>query len=313
MTPEQLEQQIQQEEARRAKTLTKLRLEKTLSTGVNVLTTPQLTGLDRINQTINTKVESLKSKAVTQLLVMGSDLGIEGLDTNNPITPTTCPSPQVLDKILSIRNNLGTEIENTAAYINIIDNSLNIVRDLLQGTITATTALTLLKTTTSLGVKFLPAAPGAVTALLSDLDDIKTLLTFKTDRTPKLPELKRAVDLGSTYISKASSTLSSILGLLSVIDQVLTFCGRNANLPGENTDSLVNKARVAGTENQLYKGFTFRFIEQPFSPTINRKIGQALNSQGIVLLQTEPSFTLDPQVLIQELKLIIDRDNLKAN
>ena len=39
----------------------------------------------------------------------------------------------------------------------------------------------------------------------------------------------------------------------------------------------------------------------------------ARNKQGIVLLQTEPSFTQDPKVLVEELKLIIDRDNLKAD
>lgn len=312
-TPEELEQQIKQEEAQRSKTLSKIRLEKALSVGVTVATTSQLTGLDKINQTINDKVESLKAKAISQLFTMGSDLGIEGLDTGNPITPSVCPSTQVLDRVLSTRNNLGTEIENTAVYVNIVDNSLNIVRDLLQGTITTATALTLLKTATSLGVKFAPTVPGAVTALLSDLDDIKTLITFKTDGTPKLPELKRAVDLGSTYISRASSILNTILGLLAVIDQVLAFCGRNANPNGENTDNLVNKAKVAGIEDQLYKGFAFKIVEEPFSPTVNRKIGQAVNSQGIVLLQTEPSFTIDPQVLIEELKFVIDRDNLKGN
>lgn len=312
-TPAQLEEQVKQEETQRSKTLSKIKLEKTLSVGVAVAAASQLTGLDKINQTINDKVESLKAKAVSQLFTMGSDLGIEGLDTGNPVTPSVCPSPQVLDRVLSIRNNLGTEIENTAVYVNIVDNSLNIVQDLLQGTITTATALTLLKTATSLGVKFTPTVPGAVTALLSDLDDIKTLITFKTDGTPKLPELKRAVDLGATYISQASSILNTILGLLAVIDQVLAFCGRNANPNGENTDNLLNKAKTAGIDDTLYKGFAFRIIEEPFSPTVNRKIGQALNSQGIVLLQTEPSFTVDGKVLIEELKLIIDRDNLKAN
>jgi hypothetical protein len=39
----------------------------------------------------------------------------------------------------------------------------------------------------------------------------------------------------------------------------------------------------------------------------------ARNKDGIILLQTPPSFTTKPQILIAELKLIIDNSDLKAN
>jgi hypothetical protein len=45
---------------------------------------------------------------------------------------------------------------------------------------------------------------------------------------------------------------------------------------------------------------------------VNRYRAVGKNQSGIVLIQTELSFTLEPQILINELKLIIDRDNLKA-
>ena len=50
----------------------------------------------------------------------------------------------------------------------------------------------------------------------------------------------------------------------------------------------------------------------PYTPTVNRYRAVGKNQSGIVLTQTDLSFTLDPQILINELKLIIDKDNLKA-
>ena len=65
---------------------------------------------------------------------------------------------------------------------------------------------------------------------------------------------------------------------------------------------------------QSYKGFTFEIVEVklPNDPTVTRRVGRALNTEGIIALETEPSFTQNTKVLIEELKLIIDRDNLKA-
>ena len=80
----------------------------------------------------------------------------------------------------------------------------------------------------------------------------------------------------------------------------------------KNLTAVVTTAENSNTDT-IYKGFTFEIVDKYFSPTLNQKIGQARNKQGIVLLQTEPSFTQDPKVLIEELKLIIDRDNLKAD
>ena len=183
----------------------------------------------------------------------------------------------------------------------------------MNGSITTLTALNILKTASSAATKFIPVVPGAITALLSDLDDVRTILTFKTDGNPRLPELKRAVDLGATYTSEASIAINSILTLLAFIDQVLAKCGQQLkNIPADILQ-LTEPVSSIGNTDLLYKGFTFEIVDKYFSPSLNRRIGQARNKQGIVLLQTEPSFTQDPKVLVEELKLIIDRDNLKAD
>ena len=65
-------------------------------------------------------------------------------------------------------------------------------------------------------------------------------------------------------------------------------------------------------DNSAYQGFIFKIEEVPFSPTVTRKKAVAYNQSGIALLETPLSFTANNQTLIDELKLIINRDNLKA-
>ena len=304
-TPEQLEKELQQQKLERSLVLDRIQLTRQLS---NTQSITELKGLDRINQTVLTKVESFKSKATQQILSLSRSLGIEGLTNPNPTLPNICPSPETLKQVLQTRDRLVADLQTVAVYINTVDRSLQVVSDLVNGTITTLTALNALKTATSIGTKFAPTVPGAVTALLADLDDIRTIITFNTDGSPRLPELKRGVDQGTQYVSIAAQTLNSIIAFLQLIDQVLQFC----NIQTQSISTELLPTTNLETES-TYKGFTFRIVEEPFTPTVNKKIGQALNKQGIVLLQTESSFTANPQVLIDELKFIIDRDNLKAN
>lgn len=316
MTAQELEQQRQQEAEVRAAEKRKSDLRNAFAIGSTVIAAASVfTPLDKINQTINTRIEDLKGKAISSLSSLATKLGISGLETGNPQLPNLCPSQAILDQVLAARNALGTDIENTAKYVNLIDLSLQTLTPIINATEGTVDIVSLLKTATSLASKFVPIIPGAAVALLSDLEDLKMNLTFKTDGTPKLPELKRGIQLGSQYISSAALILQSILALLKTIDLVLERCGKKPDKLGADVNTLLSTIKLAETSNiqSTYQGFTFAIVEKPFNNNLNQKIGQAKNSQGIVLLQTEPSFTQDPQVLIEELKLIINRDNLKAN
>lgn len=70
---------------------------------------------------------------------------------------------------------------------------------------------------------------------------------------------------------------------------------------------------VLGVE---YKGFTFSILEEDDPRFVvagnKRRYAVALDRSGFIALQSEPSFTLDPEVLIEELRLEIDKRRLEA-
>jgi len=314
ITPEQLEQQLQSDKIKRSTLTNKLGLQKAFSVEY-VQQSQSLKGLDRLNQQITAVTENIKAKAVTEIQSLSSELNIQNITSPSATPPDNCPTPEILRKVLLRRDNLMGDVESAASFVQIVGTILDNVTNVLTGTETTLQVLNILKTATATAIQAAPVVPGPVTTALSVFDDVRTLITFKADGTPKLTELKRALELGSNYSIQAGGSINKILQTVGIIDQTLVKCGQKPGKIGLETLNLASKgSRVSNNLFETsYKGFLFNVVNKPFSPTVNRTVGQATNSQGIVLLETEPSFTQNPQVLVEELKLIIDRDNLKAN
>lgn len=94
-------------------------------------------------------------------------------------------------------------------------------------------------------------------------------------------------------------------------------------LNGIDLSSAINLLRnPIGGENIFgdYKGFRFEIrTEENLGPNravvvngIKRKFAVAINSDNVVVVQSDYSFTQDPNDLIEQIKLIIDQRNLKA-
>ena len=95
--------------------------------------------------------------------------------------------------------------------------------------------------------------------------------------------------------------------LLQQFDKLILLCNPDVTL-----SEIPNLPIETTTPDNTYQGFTFQIETVAFSLTVNQLRALALNQFGIPVLESELSFTTNPQTLIDELKLIIDRDNLKA-
>jgi hypothetical protein len=122
----------------------------------------------------------------------------------------------------------------------------------------------------------------------------ETLDTLGTNITPTPQEIINAQNILKIELTPFSEDINNISLLLNPIENKETTSGNEEG--GENN----------------YNGFIIQIEEIPFNDKIIRKRAIGLNKNGIKLIQTELSFTTNPQTLIDELKFIIDRDNLKA-
>lgn len=118
-----------------------------------------------------------------------------------------------------------------------------------------------------------------------------------------------------SFIATIQYERSRLLPLNNVLEQADA-----QNLTPEEVKDLLNTALtnngLGPVEGVVYSGFTFS-IEEENNPKFvvagnKRRYAVALDRSGFVVLQSTPSFTLDPNVLIEELKLEIDKRNLEA-
>ena len=305
------------------------RLKKQQETELAVVKTPpsNQTGDLKIIQLILNKGKSLVASLIPVILSQAKQLGITNLGQANEKLPDVCPSQEVLDKVLNIRNSLVTSLNSSSESIQTLGITISGLATLADVQTLLVNTLSITKTGASLAAKVLPIVPGAVPALLSDLEDLKNSILFTATGGPKLERITSVLNSGTLSLANVNQQLIKIINLLNSIDSVLKKCNPDVELTSLNsalldlqsvttqsattTTPVVDPTLQPSTNN--YKGFILEIQESQFSENLVQKIGVAKNASGIILLKTSPSFTNNPQTLIEELQFIINRDNLKAN
>jgi hypothetical protein len=229
-----------------------------------------------------------------------------------------CADQATIDKIIQQRNLIVNQLNKIVRTLAIITISLTVVItffDLLKLTIKG---IDLAKLAAILAAGTFPALIPSLPSTLQQLDLAKVKLQTDEEGNAQIAKYKAIIGGAALVSSIIGGFVLIAIGLLSSIDIFLKKCAPDlANelvpISKEAQDIADVQAQATTTQNQTtYKGFIIEIELIPYTSTTTRRRAIGKNQDGIILIQTELSFTTNDQTLIDELKLIIDRDNLKA-
>lgn len=291
-------------------------------------------GID-INSIKNATPEEAKAKGIEKFTTLILNTGLKFA---NQITPRIvkeientfpegeCPPKKDIQKALTLRNNIVSQANNISDKLDSfskivlgVSNFLSVLIVLIKGVNTAKSILSLVAT----GLSAVPIPNPIVNKVVSTLNTIVGTLStvqqniiFDSLGKQRIIPIKAGVDGASLSLSLANSYIEDFVKQLTELDNKISSCDEGALLPSLNPQLILaaefsKKSRESINETS-YNGFNIEIEEVPFSPTVNRKRAIGLTPDGIKLIETSLSFATNDQILINELKFIIDRDNLKA-
>jgi hypothetical protein len=119
-----------------------------------------------------------------------------------------------------------------------------------------------------------------------------------------LEDLNIILNIAIPLLDSVISDIESLkLQLHNINEKLDGKAGSNISTPGPN-------------QFDEYKGFKFALKEENNPKFVvrgnKRQYAIAINKSGVIVLNSDPSFTLDPNDLIEQLKLKIDQENLSS-
>jgi len=218
--------------------------------------------------------------------------------------PDTCPDPEKIKEIIGKRNKLVRQLNQIYNIIKVLSRVLQITNVVIQALQIGITV-----------AKALPTPPftpsGAVASAINKIE-------------LRLEVAGIAVNVLTVTAAIIGVVLQTIINLLNNLDSAIQQCSEEQNIPFEEINNELNalsNQTIEETQNnnnldqpQSYKGFTFEIkLDEVNTSKYPKRYAQALNIQQIPVLRSESSFASNPQVLIDQLKFIIDTQNLRGD
>ena len=267
-------------------------------------------GINNLGPIINAQSKKVIGIITPNVLALAANyINLENLCPPEPITRATLAQ---FNDIVKDLNNTVEGINKVAVVSQAVSTGANTIQQI-------STALQTTIPIVSAAAKLQPLIPGFIVSILDDLDYVNNKLLYKANGTPKLPPIIAGANALTLGISIFSLSIRNIASTITNITLALQRCLPEADHKDiEQLSDTTLQYINYGIDNYddfsktSYQGFDIRIEEVPFTSTVTRRRAVGYTPSGIPLIQTELSFTSNAQTLVTELKLIIDRDNLKA-
>lgn len=254
------------------------------------------------NSQIAKKIAPLLISRITNLLV---NIAVQNtrlqelVDTTNEIIDAA-DTPEKIQQAIVARNNALKIIDDQERKLNILRILITILRIVIIICVIAIIVLTIVHIIPPLG----PPIPPPIRKIIKRLKKIIETLALA------LPIISSILNQSLVELEDFRQQLRDVNDLLE--DKLAS----NTDINSDNVGDVRGNIRP-GTLPETYKGFKFAIREEsgPNSKVVRgykRHYAVAIDSNNVEVLKSELSFTLDPNDLIDQLKLIIDRENLIA-
>lgn len=287
--------------------------------------------VDLLDQAIpEANLQSLKSANFTKVFTTQNLYTLQQLTIDN-IPPDyktgeklkkLCPTKQEIQRLLEQKNQLVRALNNLYIVSNIITTGAAVAKvaqtagqvrlKALENNPVPLVTPSVSGVATADGYVEVPIGPGISVAIATKATIEKEIK--RRENTQKFVSTSKATSNNLLRIGiNLSMSIQLILAILGLVDILALLCSENTIPQEEISNDLVRfafQARLTGnTVDTEYKGFTLdvRSERQPVG-SLYRRFAVALNRQGIIALQTTPSFASSEQILIDELKYLIDQN-----
>lgn len=224
------------------------------------------------------------------------------------IIPKKCPADaQGLTALIENRNKVTAQLNTINNVLSFNLTSVKFINVLLENFQVAKIA--------ALAAYATIPAPAALvtTGIISAQEDTKNELLKNLDK--QIDKLRAKIEPSEKMILSILLELNKILIFLSLLDVILKECATDQNLPLDQVSEDIIKATAEATSqgqsvSTFYKGFTLEIQTEESDSEYKRRFAQARDSFGVIVLKGQPSFSSNPQILLNELKFQIDSKGL---